>query len=265
VKPLTPGSKPLLVGRFTPADFGEILLKLPEGCPIIGGQAVVWWAAKYGLDVVSKNQLEPLTSADIDLWGGRDDLIELAKRLSCKAVFPHQYEMTVWVGAIPLSIKGEKTLVEFLHTVPGLDTNDPDRASVEQDYAVPSGRRILQFLSPVSLVLVKLHALRHFDQNDRQDELHLRVSLETSKAFIEQLLRQQAIRELLWNCERLIQAHHLKPYLKLAAQHGFNILGAVPIESIKAASLDSSLDQALRERLANFCGFRWPQATGIRR
>jgi hypothetical protein len=31
-----------LTGRFTPDDFADVLLKLPEGCPIVGGQTVAW-------------------------------------------------------------------------------------------------------------------------------------------------------------------------------------------------------------------------------
>ena len=170
--------------------------------------------------------------------------------------------MTVWVGAIPLTINGEKTLVEFLHTVPGLDTHDPNRASVEQNYATQSGSRMLQFLSPVSLALAKLHALRHFPQEDRQDGLHLRLCLRASHAFIAQLIAQKAVRDALWNCERLVETHYLKPNIKLARQHQFSLLDAIPIEKIAEASGDSSFDESDRKRLANFCKIlcrRWAE------
>jgi hypothetical protein len=253
-------SRERLTGRFVVTDFAEVLLKLPEGCPVVGGQAVAWWAAQYGVSTAGKDQTTTLTSADIDFWGGRDDLEELARRLGFEVTFPHEYEMTVWVGGIPLSIQGERTLAEFLHTIPGLDTNDPDRASVEQEFTVPAGSRTLQFLSPVSLVLAKLHALRHFDQKERQDELHLRVCLNACQGFIAQLLRQQAIRAALWNCERLIEAHQRKPNTRLAARYDFNILAAVPVERIREASSDPALDPVARKRLVSFCNLRWPQA-----
>jgi hypothetical protein len=260
------GSKGGLTGHFTPADFAEILLKAPEGCPVVGGQAVAWWAAKYSVGTASEAPIEPITSVDIDFWGGRDDLHELARRLGRKVVLPHEYEMTVWAGAIPIQIQGQKTVVEFLHTIPGLDTNDPNRASVGQEYVVPSGKRILQFLSPVSLVLAKLHALRHFDQKERQDELHLRASLEASSAFIAQLLSQKAIREVLWNSERLLEAHQLKPNAKLASKHGLDVLSAVPIKKMKQACKDESLAESDRNRISNFCHVRWLRViAGFRR
>jgi hypothetical protein len=60
-------------GAFRPTDFAEVLGQLPEGCPIVGGQAVVWWAERY--KITPANQ-QPLTSEDIDFWGGRADLKE---------------------------------------------------------------------------------------------------------------------------------------------------------------------------------------------
>jgi hypothetical protein len=100
-------SRKRLTGRFVVTDFAEVLLKLPEGCPVVGGQAVAWWAAQYGASTTGNDRTTTLTSADIDFWGGRDDLEELARRLECEATFPLEYEMTVWVGGIPLSIRGE--------------------------------------------------------------------------------------------------------------------------------------------------------------
>jgi hypothetical protein len=82
------------------------------------------------------------TSEDIDFWGGRSELTSLAKALGKKAIFPNQYEISVWTGAIPLSIHGKKSAVGFLHVVPGLDTIDPERAGVAQKGRAERGSRI---------------------------------------------------------------------------------------------------------------------------
>jgi hypothetical protein len=84
---------------FVPADFGQIIQNLPEGCPLVGGQAVAWWQQQYCPSE------RPITSCDIDFWGYREDLTTLARALGRRAVFPHQYEMTVWVGGIPLELR----------------------------------------------------------------------------------------------------------------------------------------------------------------
>src|SRR5690349_4594503 len=112
---------------FIPSDFEEIIQKVSEDCPLVGGQAVAWWAEYYGISTA-----RPLTSCDIDFWGFREELQRLATALRRKPVYPHKYEMTAWVGGIPLEIKGERTIVEFLNTVPGLDVINPEKAAVGQ-------------------------------------------------------------------------------------------------------------------------------------
>jgi len=238
---------------FVPSDFGRIVQHIPEGCPLVGGQAVAWWQQQY---CPSDN---PITSCDIDFWGYREDLEVLAKALGQKPVYPHKYEMTVWVGGIPLNLKGEKTLVEFIHTVPGIDIINAEKASVLQTFSTGVTQKKLLVLSPVSLVLAKLHALRAFDQEGRQDELHLKTSLVTTNYFITQLLRDTQIKQVLWNIERLIAASQNKPYQRLEKQHGFKVLSAVPLQHIQEAVRNKSLPEDDRNRLYNFQSIRWPQ------
>jgi hypothetical protein len=240
--------------RFTPGEFAEVVSGLAEGCPLIGGQAVALWAQRYGL---LSDDGQAVTSADIDFWGSREDLKALAAALHRKPIFPADYEMTVWVGAIELSIQGKKTLVEFLHTVPGLDTNDPAKASVEQEYVAGSIRKTILVLSPISLTLAKLHALRHFNQEGREDESHLRLTLQASNRFLQELLKAQEIRQLLWNCERLITVSCLKPYRKLQSQHQIDLLSAIPIKNMRRENESRSPEDA--RRLSKFLEVRWRQ------
>ena len=240
---------------FVPSDFGEVIQNIPEECPLVGGQAVAWWAEAF----CPSNQ--PITSCDIDFWGFKDDLTNLGIALGQKLILPHQYEMTVWVGGIPLTIKGEQTLVEFISAVPGLDTFDPEKASVRQRFSAGKEPKWLQVLSPVSLVLAKLYALRAFDQTDRQDESHLKVSLVTASCFLRQLLQEGKTKQVLWNVERLIAACQNKPYRRLEARHEFKILAAIPVPQIRQA-ISGDLPEEDRRRLQNFLERRWPQVEG---
>ncbi len=253
------GPGPAKSSKFSPSDFAGVIAHLPGGCPLVGGQAVGWWARKYG--ITSKGG-EPITSSDIDFWGGREDLIQMARAMRRKPIFPNEYEMTVWAGAIQIEINGEQTLAEFLHSIPGLDTPYPEKASVEQTYREHSTKKVIQVLTPVSLVLTKLHALRRFDQKDRNDLLHLQVCLQTSRKFIVELLSDQQVRQALRECERLIAAHQSKPYRKLEKQGQFNLLDSIPIAEIRHAadSPGHSLDN--RKRLRNFINLRWEQVRG---
>jgi hypothetical protein len=238
---------------FVPSDFSGIIQHIPEGCPLVGGQAVAWWQQQYCPSDA------PITSCDIDFWGHRADLDTLAKALGRRPLYPHKYEMTVWVGGIALNINGENTLVEFINSVPGLDIVAEEKASIPQLFSTGDTEKKLLVLSPVSLALSKLHALRAFDQDDRQDELHLKTSLATADRFIEQLLQESQIKQALWNVERLIAASQYKPYRRLQQKHGFEILSAVPVKRIQEAAECETLPEADLNRLRNFQTSRWPE------
>jgi hypothetical protein len=163
--------------------------------------------------------------------------------------------MTLLVGAIGLEIGGKKTALEILHTVPGLDNNNPDSVSVPEEVKAKPGGKLL-VLSPVSLAIAKLHALRHFPQQDRQDLIHLRVCLKTSQCFIREVLAQDA-RLALWNCNRLIDAQRQARNQKLERTFGFRILDAVPIDSIRTAA--DQYPAPDKERLHKFLQIQWPR------
>src|ERR1039457_4466387 len=73
----TEKSQPSAAGKriFVPSDFAAVIQHVPEECPLVGGQAVAWWAQEYSPSD------KPVTSCDIDFWGFRDDLTTLARAL----------------------------------------------------------------------------------------------------------------------------------------------------------------------------------------
>jgi hypothetical protein len=239
--------------KLQPHDFLSVIGLVPEGCPMIGGQAVAYWANRYGTTPAN----DPITSKDIDFWGSRDDVETLAKRLKRPPIFPNAYEMTVWAGAIEISIKGRNTLVEILHTVPGLDVNEPDQAALMREI---QGTK-LYILSPVSLVLTKLHALRNFDQEQREDKRHLLTSIVCTAEYVSELLSNKHIRLALHESERVIRAHLIKPTRRLEREHGFDLLDAIPIATIQANADDLQHDTDDHRRLRNFLQKRWPEVS----
>jgi hypothetical protein len=249
-----------LTSEFTPSDFIEVLRVIKDECAIAGGQAVSWWSIRYSLAAGDgPSGKGPVTSSDIDLWGGREDVLALARKLGRKAILPGPYDMTVWSGAVPLEIQGHRSVADFLHTIPGLDTVDDDKASLRQELAAGQERIAIKILSPVSMVFVKLHALRHFDQSGRNDLVHLRVCLKAANSFIAELLADNETRSVLSNCERLISLHGFKPTSRLESVHGFRVLSGIPIEAIRDSADNKARPLRDRERLAGFYAKRWPQ------
>lgn len=142
--------------------------------------------------------------------------------------------------------------------MPGLDSPNPRATAVSEEVKVATGQGKLLVMSPVSLVLTKLHALRHFPQSNRQDLVHLQVCLKTSKAFIQEVLKQDT-RLALWNCNRLIDIRRQKPIRQMEQKYGFRVLNAVPIDSLRTDA--EQKPQEDRERLQKFLHIQWPRVT----
>ena len=240
--------------RLSPRDFDEVLWHLRPGCVLVGGQAVAFWSERY-----RASGLQTVTSEDIDFWGSREDLVNLAKAMKRQPICPHQYEMTVWIGAMPLEVAGQRTLVEFLHTVPGLDTNNPENASVDQEMQVRGQPRRIRVLTPVSLIIAKIHNLRHFDQTGRADEFHLKTCLAGLRPFFDELMQAKEFRLVFWNVRRLVDCAQMRPNQKIAAQYGFDILSAVPVDAICAQAERDDLSAAERDSIRRFCNEYWPR------
>lgn len=250
--PTVPLPVPAPGTRLTPTAFSELFKIIPSNCVLIGGQAVAWWAGRYDIRPPIGEDAE-VTSKDIDLWGTLDNLFQIARELKTTPAIPNKYDRTHLVGAIGISVAGKQTALEVLQTVVGLDSN-------HRDVAMPityEGNKLL-VLSPVSLVITKLHALRQFDQKDRQDLLHVLVSLKASRSFISEAIRENP-RFGLWNCNRLIASQKHRPNRKLEREHGFQILSAIPIESIESVSCEEAIPETERARLCSFLKNQWPR------
>jgi hypothetical protein len=246
---------PDISAKLTLHDFVDVLRVVPENCVLVGGQAVAWWAERYRLQPVIEGKRQPITSRDIDFWGNYEDLFSIAKALNTPPALPNRYEMTILVGAIAIKAAETNTALEIIHTVPGLDTTNPLTAAVCEVVQTPHPHKLL-ILSPISLVLAKIHALRHFSQEGRQDYSHLCVCLEASRIFIAELLSQN-VRFALWNCQRLIDIHGQKPFQKQEQTFGFKILSAIPIEEIEGAVQHSGVKAMDRKKLSNFLNIQW--------
>lgn len=89
-----------------------------EEVPIVcGGQAVSFWAQRFGLHpVVSQNQ---------DILFDRESAKRLADRLGGAASFPGRYDMTILTAVVRAVWKGRPLNIECLSSVPGIET-DPE-------------------------------------------------------------------------------------------------------------------------------------------
>jgi hypothetical protein len=119
-------TRPKVVGNETPmprAQVERLLRAMPPATILVGGQALAFWMARYGLLAVQDE--EPAVTRNADLIGALEDARQLARALRGRLVVPHEDARTGIVARIHLPIPGtSKTynidVLHMLYAVGGL-------------------------------------------------------------------------------------------------------------------------------------------------
>jgi hypothetical protein len=235
---------------LTIKDCVDVLHAAGTDMVLMGGQAVGIWANEFAEEL----QLEqPLVSKDIDFWGDRQRLINLAQKLGTKPEFPDRRMMTLLSGLTEKRIKGEWIRIDVLHTVPGLDVVDEEKAGVEFRFA----GKTIAVLDPVSLVACKFYNLQNFDQDGRNDEAQLRVCLKLAKIYIGKAFTSGYVRTGLNYCKRILNIALRGSSQATIKKHSLRMFDAIPISQIQSLAKDSTQPEEARNRLKNFLEIRW--------
>lgn len=147
---------------------------------VCGGQAVAFWARRF--------ELLPVASRDLDLLGDQEAARQVANLLGAVVQFPSRYDMTIITAVTQVVWQGHSLRIEWLSSVPGIET-DPEAISVVLSLSSNIQFRILH---PMALIMAKLHAVRFFDQQDRQDEAHLRIVWTAARLWMDGLVLTEA-------------------------------------------------------------------------
>ncbi|HBJ87378.1 MAG TPA: hypothetical protein DDZ88_26675 [Verrucomicrobiales bacterium] len=176
-------------------DFDPFLRRLGEDelpCALIGGIAVSAWAELF-LDEVEKGEFDlPIFSKDIHLRGDKPSCMALAGHLQADGAemlgiatatrknAPHMGR----VFAVQLFWRGQRTSVEVLERLPGLDTgiDDPPCGT-----ALATSRGV-SLLDPCSLFICKLHAANTRPGDAANNDMkHLRILARVIPRFLEKV------------------------------------------------------------------------------
>jgi len=191
--------------------------------------------------------LAPVASRDLDLLGDRDAARRAAHLLEAEARFPSRHDMTVLTAVVQAVWRGRPLKIEWLSSIPGIET-DPEAISLE--VSVSSETRI-RVLHPMALVMAKLHALRYFDQEGRQDEAHLRIAWAAAGIWMEGLVGTESPRVL-----RLVHQ-----WYRVVRQPGnrrvidrlqLDWKSLVPLDALRCRSTEDAL-------AARFLSEHWPR------
>ncbi|MCC7377192.1 MAG: hypothetical protein IT581_21200 [Verrucomicrobiales bacterium] len=206
---------------------------------VCGGQAVAFWSQRYGLT--------PITSRDLDVVADRESAKRMADRLGGTASYPGRYDMTVLTAVVRVAWFGKSLQIECLSTVPGLE---PDPEAISEKLVLGATRH-LRILHPMALVMAKLHALRFFDQTERQDESHFRVAWIAAQRWLIDLVESDSPHGL-----RLIHQWYRtarqRPNRRILDSLMLDWKALIPLEALHQR-------QTLDPLIARFLAEQWPR------
>jgi hypothetical protein len=242
---------------LTAEELAAVFSKAGTDLILIGGQAVALWADEYEEEL---KLAEPIFSKDIDFWGDRARLTKLARALNTKADYPHPKVMTNLSGIIRINLVDRMINIDVLHHVPGLEDADPTRVSLPLSF----GDHPLLALDPISLIVSKLHNLRHIDQTDRNDLAQLKISLLVARYFIGDAFRQ-GVRTGLNYCKRIFEIGLHASNQNAFEMHSIRFFDSIPIDVIERLRASSDIPPSDREKLGKFLDIQWSRLrqTGI--
>ena len=162
----------------TPEDFDSIF---SQGVVIVGGHAVNLWASFYAArGDPGLAQFAPFTSKDADIFL-RDTAIASAIAAAAGWEFQGNPEpRSPFLGILVMQRGTVSLQVDVLRSVTGL--SDDDLAATEsitfedgKSYSVPA---------PDVMLKAKLANLRQHEQEDRQDERHVRILIRCCREYL---------------------------------------------------------------------------------
>lgn len=212
---------------------------------LVGGQAVSFWAAYYGI----RSDL-PILTNDIDYLGTASD----ARRASAALPFRHKLRVATLSDATPntalISVEldgyDEPILIDYLAQIIGLDTKQIQRSAVAVDFEGAS----LQVIHPVHLLQSKISNLHHLKQKRTlEGKEQARLAIIIVSSFLSEFIASNAgVREVLKVVELIGKFCATTAAIEAQVQSGLDCLSAIPPTIFE----DRLLPPEFYER-------RWPQ------
>ena len=212
---------------------------------LIGGQAVNYWAATVA-DPDRLVNLQPMTSRDLDFFGGPSEARRLADRLGIDGRFNDGLDPSPNAAVLTATLEdGRRIVIDVLTTSLGVSGSEL-LATATTVKAVGADVRVIH---PMLLLESKLTCLRQLPQRERQDEKHIRILKHVLADQMSHLLDQP--RSLFRTVERYFRLL-TTPTGRHATSRGVDLWGAVPLASMRddaryAVFFENRLPQMLRE------------------
>lgn len=193
----------------SPEMLAKVLADASGEAILVGGQALGYWASKFGLDSFVERTNAGIRSItdDIDLLGSRSDVEAIATRLKGYAMFPFRRGIGALVGQVKIytdrSAKPPTYVnIDVIHHVVGLDADDVRKHALEVQF----DGVVFRVMHPLDVLASRVENLYRIKdkQSDKGQEQTLLAVLVAREYILEQLVRQGNEKVALRAIERVV-------------------------------------------------------------
>lgn len=228
---------------ISPELLERVLRNVTHDAVLVGGQALAFWVAYYGIEVNSP-ALVGAISDDADFLGGRADVIAIAKAVSGTPEFVSPKLVSALVGQVKIQLSASEFVnIDVLHKVVGIEAERiRQRAS-----RATLGATDFFVMHPLDVLCSRVENLAIVpDKQNSQGVEQAKLSLQVARAHIVELLADTAEvpRMALKAVEYAVRIGKSGAGRKVAKEFGIDFRCAIPGYAIKSE---------------DFLKTRWPQ------
>ena len=217
---------------------------MSEGAVLVGGQALAFWVARFGVNI--KDGPRVYISSDADFLGFREHVERFSRALGGKAVYPPKRGATALHGAVERNIEGTTIGVDVLRKVVGLDPDAVRRRAIAVTHPKDASLRFL-VMEPVDCLVSRFENLRRIAE--RQNEIGVwqaGIAVAVCRAYVAELIRLNDERKAIKVATAVFQLAGSATGLQAYAKYRLDIVEAIPLgrftsESFKNEQVRRSL------------------------
>lgn len=216
---------------FTTEEAWSLIEKLEgvEDIVLVGGQAVNFWAQWYRDDDPFWSAHEPFTTKDIDFLGGKEEVIECARRIHGKAVLAGPDDHSPNSGKILTTLNDKDLELDFLYVVEGIDTGDIEDTAIKVQHPESSAKLLV--MHPLLCLQSKLMNVGGtLNRRDHSALSQLEIAVIVVNRYISEKVKQSAEKSAFKMAERIYKLAKKDAAKKVYWTYGIDILQAVPVD-----------------------------------
>ena len=201
---------------------------------LIGGQALAFWVARYGIPVNPGPRV--YISADADFLGLTEHVRRFSRAIGGKAVYPPRRGLSALAGAVEKDVGGKVIGIDVLHKVVGLDADDVRKRAIEVTHPKDPSFRF-SVMDPVDCLVSRFENLRRI--SEKQNEVGIwqaTMAIAVCRAYVEELIKMGDGRKAMKIATAVFQVAGSTTGLQNYKKYGLDILEAIPLDRFENAN-----------------------------